>query len=109
MRDEDDDLLRAAEELGIDLSGVRVEEEMPEGEEDVGAQAAPPDGEEEEGETEGEPAAVSIDDLEDEIDPLIGAALLGLDSDAEDVLGDIPDDVSLESLEQDETLDEETA
>jgi DNA-directed RNA polymerase subunit beta len=109
MRDEDDDLLRAAEELGIDLSGVRVEEEMPEGEEDVGAQAAPPDGEEEEGESEGEPAAVSIDDLEDEIDPLIGAALLGLDSDAEDVLGDIPDDVSLESLEQDETLDEETA
>ncbi len=32
MRDEDDDLLRAAEELGIDLSGVRVEEEEPEGE-----------------------------------------------------------------------------
>ena len=27
MRDEDDDLLRAAEELGIDLSGVRVEED----------------------------------------------------------------------------------
>jgi DNA-directed RNA polymerase subunit beta len=25
MRDEDDDLLRAAEELGIDLSGVRAE------------------------------------------------------------------------------------
>ena len=30
MRDEDDDLLRAAEELGIDLSGVRVREESPE-------------------------------------------------------------------------------
>ena len=30
MRDEDDDLLRAAEELGIDLSGVRVEEERAE-------------------------------------------------------------------------------
>ena len=29
MRDEDDDLLRAAEELGIDLSGVRVEEDDP--------------------------------------------------------------------------------
>ena len=28
MRDEDDDLLRAAEELGIDLSGVRVEDEV---------------------------------------------------------------------------------
>src|SRR5580658_4457061 len=32
MRDEDDDLLRAAEELGIDLSGVRAEEEGPDGE-----------------------------------------------------------------------------
>ena len=31
MRDEDDDLLRAAEELGIDLSGVRVGGEEPEG------------------------------------------------------------------------------
>src|ERR1700679_3972616 len=39
MRDEDDDLLRAAEELGIDLSGVRVEEEAPEGE----APPAPPE------------------------------------------------------------------
>ena len=29
MREEDDDLLRAAEELGIDLSGVRAEEEGP--------------------------------------------------------------------------------
>ena len=29
MRDEDDDLLRAAEELGIDLSGVRVEDDEP--------------------------------------------------------------------------------
>ena len=29
MRDEDDDLLRAAEELGIDLSGVRVEDGCP--------------------------------------------------------------------------------
>jgi DNA-directed RNA polymerase subunit beta len=31
LRDEDDDLLRAAEELGIDLSGVRVGGEEPEG------------------------------------------------------------------------------
>ncbi len=40
MRDEDDDLLRAAEELGIDLSGVRVEEEAPVGE---AAPADPPE------------------------------------------------------------------
>ncbi len=29
MREEDDDLLRAAEELGIDLSGVRVVDDAP--------------------------------------------------------------------------------
>src|SRR6202034_898912 len=38
MRDEDDDLLRAAEELGIDLSGVRAPapdaEQAPDGEDD---------------------------------------------------------------------------
>ena len=37
LRDEDDDLLRAAEELGIDLSGVRVGGEEPEGVEVPGA------------------------------------------------------------------------
>jgi DNA-directed RNA polymerase subunit beta len=36
LRDEDDDLLRAAEELGIDLSGVRVGGEEPEGIEEPG-------------------------------------------------------------------------
>ena len=50
MRDEDDDLLRAAEELGIDLSGVRapladVAEEMLEGKEEAdAAEATDPDG-----------------------------------------------------------------
>src|SRR6267142_115802 len=48
MRDEDDDLLRAAEELGIDLSGVRaptgeVNEDVVEGEGE-GAALADPDG-----------------------------------------------------------------
>src|SRR4029077_15766496 len=48
MRDEDDDLLRAAEELGIDLSGVRAlagdaADEALEGEEDTDA-GAPPTG-----------------------------------------------------------------
>jgi DNA-directed RNA polymerase subunit beta len=42
MRDEDDDLLRAAEELGIDLSGVRATDgqaadEAVEGEDDTDA------------------------------------------------------------------------
>jgi DNA-directed RNA polymerase subunit beta len=94
MRDEDDDLLRAAEELGIDLSGVRVEEEMPEGEE-----AAEPA-------TETEDAAATIDDLDDvPDDPLAAADPL----DIADSLEEIALDVSLESLAQDETLDEETA
>ncbi len=47
MRDEDDDLLRAAEELGIDLSGVRAPapgaaDEAVEGEDDTDAAAAAP-------------------------------------------------------------------
>jgi DNA-directed RNA polymerase subunit beta len=105
MRDEDDDLLRAAEELGIDLSGVRVEEEMPEGEEDVSAPAAAVD-DDDDGDGA---AAVSIDDLEDDVDPLVGAAILGLEAD-EGLDEDIPiEEVSLESLEENESLDEETA
>src|SRR3712207_8482479 len=50
MRDEDDDLLRAAEELGIDLSGVRAgdgagaADEQVDSEEDT--DAGPPDDEE---------------------------------------------------------------
>jgi DNA-directed RNA polymerase subunit beta len=75
MRDEDDDLLRAAEELGIDLSGVRAPvngaaDEAVEGEDDTDAVGV--------GEVEGEavgaqPAAVTADaeeqedDVEDEL------------------------------------------
>src|SRR5438876_8152238 len=52
MRDEDDDLLRAAEELGIDLSGVRAlagdaADEALEGEDDTDAGASSNGGEEE--------------------------------------------------------------
>jgi DNA-directed RNA polymerase subunit beta len=48
MRDEDDDLLRAAEELGIDLSGVRAADgqaadEAVESEDDTGAGEPEPD------------------------------------------------------------------
>jgi DNA-directed RNA polymerase subunit beta len=104
MRDEDDDLLRAAEELGIDLSGVRVEDEMPEGEEEIAPAGAAE-------EDDGDAPPVSIDDLDDvPEDPLVGVAVLGLDEeDADGALEDIPLEVSLESLEQDEPLDEETA
>ncbi len=104
MRDEDDDLLRAAEELGIDLSGVRVEDEMPEGEEEITPAGAAE-------EDDGDAPAVSIDDLDDvPEDPLVAVAVLGLDEeDADGALEDIPLEVSLESLEQDEPLDEETA
>jgi DNA-directed RNA polymerase subunit beta len=61
MREEDDDLLRAAEELGIDLSGVRATDgeaadESTDGEED-GSDAAAPDAA-----VDDEPVAVTDDD-----------------------------------------------
>jgi DNA-directed RNA polymerase subunit beta len=72
MRDEDDDLLRAAEELGIDLSGVRAgdgqaADEAVEGSDDTDASD----------EAEAEP-----DDAPD------------LDVDGEIDLGDLPEDVT---------------
>ncbi len=66
LRDEDDDLLRAAEELGIDLSGVRaptgeVTETEPEGEgEGATAESAGGDGQAEEGEPD---VAIDIEGL----------------------------------------------
>jgi len=71
MRDEDDDLLRAAEELGIDLSGVRAgdgagaNDEQVDGEDDT--DAGPPDAEEPE--AEGPPdAALGADiDIDTEV------------------------------------------
>jgi DNA-directed RNA polymerase subunit beta len=110
MRDEDDDLLRAAEELGIDLSGVRVEDEMPEGEEQLAPEGAAAEDDDDDGD---EPTvSISIDDLDDvPEDPLVGAGILGLDDDEDvvDDLDDIPLEVSLDTLETEETLDEETA
>jgi DNA-directed RNA polymerase subunit beta len=108
MRDEDDDLLRAAEELGIDLSGVRVEDEMPEGEEQIAGEGAAEDDS-----GDGDEPAVTIDDLEDvPEDPLGGAGIIDIDDvddDDEEALEAIPLEVSLDALVQDETLDEETA
>ena len=102
MRDEDDDLLRAAEELGIDLSGVRVDEEMPEGEE----LADGADG-------EGAAAAPLEDDDGDgaDDDPLAAGDTLDIDVplDIDDPLEALGLEVSLEALAQEETLDEENA
>jgi len=73
MRDEDDDLLRAAEELGIDLSGVRAvagdatDEEL-EGEDTTDA-GAPKAGEDEENtDTVGDEGLLDADATEDIID-----------------------------------------
>jgi DNA-directed RNA polymerase subunit beta len=68
MRDEDDDLLRAAEELGIDLSGVRAP--APDAESTV-------DGEED-GDAAGEPVAASSTD-DDAAEDLDGDAGLGVE------------------------------
>ncbi len=79
LRDEDDDLLRAAEELGIDLSGVRA----PTGE--LGSEVVPDEAEAEvsaEGEAEAESekdedldGAIDVESLIEEgisLDPLEG-------------------------------------
>jgi DNA-directed RNA polymerase subunit beta len=75
MRDEDDDLLRAAEELGIDLSGVRApaaDAPAPEGEEEASAEAVE--------ETEGgadEALQGEVDDEEDPAEELVVEELIG--------------------------------
>jgi DNA-directed RNA polymerase subunit beta len=99
MRDEDDDLLRAAEELGIDLSGVRVEEEAPVGE------AAPADPPEDEGDDD-EDQDAEIDDTDaDAVDlDVVGAAgVLGV----EDSLDDLGIEIDLDSLDGEEDIDDD--
>ena len=100
MRDEDDDLLRAAEELGIDLSGVRVEEEVPEGE------APPPEPAEDEDE-EAEPDEPDDPDADAvDLDVVASAGVLGV----EDSLDDLGIEIDLESLDgDDEDIDEVVA
>jgi DNA-directed RNA polymerase subunit beta len=66
MRDEDDDLLRAAEELGIDLSGVRALANDGAGEEAEAGGEASADASDAEDEGEGE--TVSVEELID-VDP----------------------------------------
>jgi DNA-directed RNA polymerase subunit beta len=60
MRDEDDDLLRAAEELGIDLSGVRATDGEAADEEAEGIDDSD-EGEPEDSEVEAEDPAVDVD------------------------------------------------
>jgi len=92
MRDEDDDLLRAAEELGIDLSGVRAPvpdaaDEAVEGEDDTDAGAA-----DEPAAVESEAAAEadSAEELEEVEEDLGVEELLadGAGIDLEEVLGE---------------------
>jgi DNA-directed RNA polymerase subunit beta len=90
MRDEDDDLLRAAEELGIDLSGVRAaEDDTPDPVvEEAPAAAALPDDDE--------------DDDDDDIE-------IGVAGDLDEELAAVADGgLDLKSLDADDTPDEET-
>jgi DNA-directed RNA polymerase subunit beta len=96
MRDEDDDLLRAAEELGIDLSGVRVEDEVAA----EGPPADPPD-EDEENDEEGEVDDADADAVD--LDVVAAAGVLG----TEDSLDDLGIEIDLDSLDGEDSLDSE--
>jgi DNA-directed RNA polymerase subunit beta len=99
MRDEDDDLLRAAEELGIDLSGVRAPaggaaDEAVEGEDDTDAgPSADADG------------AAAVGDEEEAVDEHDGEDGLDVNGaiEVDDLLGA---DIDIEALATDETSEE---
>ena len=98
MRDEDDDLLRAAEELGIDLSGVRVEE-------DPAAATPAGDGEEPDG-GDSDDEDEELDDADADavdLDVVASAGVLGV----EDSLDDLGIEIDLDSLDADDALDGE--
>jgi DNA-directed RNA polymerase subunit beta len=99
MRDEDDDLLRAAEELGIDLSGVRAEEEGAANGE--GPPDPPEDGE------EAEDDAPEADSEADDVDlaEVSSAGVLG----AEDSLEDLGIEIDLDALSEDGDIEDEAA
>jgi DNA-directed RNA polymerase subunit beta len=96
MRDEDDDLLRAAEELGIDLSGVRVEE-------DPAAAAPAGDGEEPEDEDEEDSELEDADADVVDLEVVAAAGVLG----TEDSLDDLGIEIDLDSLDAEDALDGE--
>ncbi len=100
MRDEDDDLLRAAEELGIDLSGVRVEDEAPPPGAETSQDGEEPDEEDEdEDDEEIEDADADAVDLE----VVAAAGVLG----TEDSLDDLGIEIDLDSLDAEDALDGE--
>jgi DNA-directed RNA polymerase subunit beta len=72
MGDEDDDLLRAAEELGIDLSGVRAGEPVA----DADEEAEEPEAEEPE-----EAEAAGEDEVAEDVDEVVEAGELGMTDD----------------------------
>jgi DNA-directed RNA polymerase subunit beta len=101
MRDEDDDLLRAAEELGIDLSGVRApapeaagEEAAAEGEAASTNGAAPDVVEALDGVAE-----VSVEDDAPAVEETIDVEeLLDEVADLEEIEDDLPETAPLEGL-----------
>ena len=96
MRDEDDDLLRAAEELGIDLSGVRVED-------DAAAEVAPADPADDDEEDDEEAEVDDADADAVDLDVVAAAGVLG----TEDSLDDLGIEIDLDSLDAEDSLDGE--
>jgi DNA-directed RNA polymerase subunit beta len=126
MRDEDDDLLRAAEELGIDLSGVRaptgeVNEDVVEGEQE-GAALAAADGPDEDAGSASPNGSGPVGEHEEHVDDVDEEDALGVGHDNVDDLGvadmleetlpdadeDLPDeDLPDEALPEIEGLEDE--
>ncbi|HEY7965833.1 MAG TPA: DNA-directed RNA polymerase subunit beta [Solirubrobacteraceae bacterium] len=98
MRDEDDDLLRAAEELGIDLSGVRAEEEGAEAE-------APPDPPEDGEANDNDDAEIESEADDVDLAEVSSAGVLG----AEDSLDDLGIEIDLDSLSEDGDVEDGVA
>ncbi|MGA3362145.1 MAG: DNA-directed RNA polymerase subunit beta [Solirubrobacteraceae bacterium] len=93
MRDEDDDLLRAAEELGIDLSGVRVEDDA------VAQEPAPAEDPDDEDDQDAEIDDADADAVD--LDVVAAAGVLG----TEDSLDDLGIEIDLDSLDGEDALD----
>ncbi|MGH2849649.1 MAG: hypothetical protein ACRDLP_03435, partial [Solirubrobacteraceae bacterium] len=98
MRDEDDDLLRAAEELGIDLSGVRAEDDGPPPTDGAAAES-----DDDEDDDDGETGDAELEDAGDvDLAEVAGPGVLG----TEDSLDDLGIELDLDALGE-EDIDEE--